>query len=292
VLLTLFSFLSLFFYTFGQTEWIFGYGSLISKSSRASTFPDIGIWRPVRVTGINRGWYAPGSVAAGWSSIIGQEEQLAPTYLGAYIDNITVCNGVIFEVNSTSKAAFDIRELTGAGYNVKIIPVTSITPLDGSPALADNDTVYFYNVDLSLVGEPTEGSPIVTSYVDLILTATLDIDTQIFGKGATNFSDEFVRTTQGWSGYWINDRLVPRRPWTYQPLALAIDKILANNIDIEILKGISYDQVGVDDLISQVADLQARITSLEGNLKNGQAQTTVGVLFLVVIGWMWFFVNE
>jgi hypothetical protein len=290
MLLTLFSLLSLFFCTFGQKEWIFGYGSLISQSSRASTFPDIGTWRAVRVIGINRGWYAPGSVAAGWSSIIGQEEQLAPTYLGAYIDNSTLCNGVIFEVNATSKAAFDLRELTGAGYNVEIIATTAITPLVG-PLLNDTDIVYFYNIDTSLVGTPTEGSPIVTSYVDLILTATLDIDTQIFGKGATNFSDEFVRTTQGWSGFWINDRLVPRRPWTYQPLAITIDKILANNIDIEILKGISYDQVGLDELTAQVAELQTRITALEGNLKNGQTQTTIGVLFLVVIGLMSFFVK-
>jgi len=269
-----------------QQEWIFGYGSLMSQSSRNSTYPDIGIWRPVRVVGINRGWYAPGTVVTGWSTLIGQEEQLAPTYLGAYIDNVSLCNGVIFQVNATGLAKFDNRELSGAGYNRATLPVSTITPVDNLGPINSNDIIYFYNVAQNLLGLPSETSPIVSSYVDLSLTATLLIDTLVYGSGATNFTEDFVNTTQAWSGYWVNDRLLPRRPWVYQSNALTIDKILAKYLLPAIIDNITYDDVALQGVTDKINALQAQVNSLQNQIntmKSAASSNPVELIFLVVV---------
>ena len=44
-----------------------------------------------------------------------------------------------------------------------------------------------------------------------------------------SFAEEFLDTTFGWNQHWINDRLLPRRPWIHQPLYMKIDSLLNNN---------------------------------------------------------------
>jgi len=255
---------------FGQNlTWIFGYGSLISQPSRDSTFVTNLPWRPVRVTGIGRGWWAPGTVATGWSSIIGQDEQIAPTFLGAYFDHVSITNGVIFQINLSTNAlaAFDARELGGAGYSRITVPIGSIAPVDGGSALNSTDTVYFYNVIQSLLSYPTQAAPIVTSYVDVIMTACLAIDST-YNPGLYNFTNDFVVTTQNWSIYWVNDRVLPRRPWVYSPSSATIDNILAANLLNSTLDAIEYDNPGSNTKKTDaaVALLQAMITELQANL--------------------------
>jgi len=223
-------------------------------------------------TGIGRGWWAPGTLTTGWSTLVGQEEQIAPTFLGAYFDNVSVTNGVIFQVNNNTAAlaAFDLRELGGAGYSRIQVPISSITPVDGGPALSSGDTVWFYNVIQSLLSVPTEAAPIVESYVDLILTACLAIDATI-NPGYTNFTTDFVKTTQAWSPYWVNDRLLPRRPWVYQSNAATIDSILAANIPAHILLNITYDNPGVVVALSDFQLLQKQVISLQSTISTLQS---------------------
>mgnify|MGYP007000463906 len=48
-------------------------------------------------------------------------------------------------------------------------------------------------------------------------------------KYGEDFAIEFLDTTFGWNQYWINDRLLPRRPWIHQPLYMKIDNLLIKN---------------------------------------------------------------
>jgi hypothetical protein len=257
----LFFFLPLF--SSQTTQWIFGYGSLISSTSRDSTYKTNLPWKIVRVFGIGRGWWAPGTVAAGWGGIIGQDQQQAPTFLGALFDNSSTINGLIFQVNDTSLAAFDKRELTGAGYNRISVPNNYIQTFDGVP-LTNDDVVYFYNVIPELLSVPTKQSPIVTSYIDLILTACLDIDQALNQTDSYNFTNEFVATTVGWSEHWVNDRLLPRRPWIYQPKSTLIDTILAKYVNITLLAAISFDIPYLEEEDDQ--NTQQQLSDLKGNL--------------------------
>ncbi len=48
--------------------------------------------------------------------------------------------------------------------------------------------------------------------------------------GIADFALECVRTTKGWSRYWVNDRIMPRRPFEHQPQARKIDAVLEQAI--------------------------------------------------------------
>eukprot|EP01123_Difflugia_compressa_P002534 TRINITY_DN13266_c0_g1_i1.p1 TRINITY_DN13266_c0_g1~~TRINITY_DN13266_c0_g1_i1.p1 ORF type:complete len:304 (-),score=33.94 TRINITY_DN13266_c0_g1_i1:91-1002(-) len=238
--------------------WIFGYGSLISKESRDGTYPT-DVYRPVRVQGIKRGWVAPGSMLAGWNDYLHNKQEIVPTYLGAYFQEGSICNGIIFVVNQTGLAAFDIREL-GAAYNRAIVPNSAIIMMDGQPPLNDSDIVYFYNMNSNVSHQPTPDAPIVSSYVDVVMTGCLSVDTKTLSK-SFNFTSEFILTTDFWSASWINDRPLPRRPWVYTKQAQNIDKLLAKYLGKDIISGIELeDPTDVDD------DYGHRIESVENKL--------------------------
>lgn len=40
------------------------------------------------------------------------------------------------------------------------------------------------------------------------------------------FAKQCIDTTTDWSGFWVNDRIYPRRPFLYQPKAFQIDRLL------------------------------------------------------------------
>ena len=47
------------------------------------------------------------------------------------------------------------------------------------------------------------------------------------------FAIEFIQSTVGWDGPWLNDREVARRPWIHQPKWRAVDDLLMEVIPIE-----------------------------------------------------------
>lgn len=73
-----------------------------------------------------------------------------------------------------------------------------------------------YTVPPNRVGKPGKGHPITQSYVDIFLGGCLDVSE---AYGIEEFALECIRTTKGWSKYWINDRIMPRRPFEHQPQA-------------------------------------------------------------------------
>ena len=44
------------------------------------------------------------------------------------------------------------------------------------------------------------------------------------------FAINFVKTTKGWSEWWLNDRINSRRPWVYESNFKIIDKLLKTYI--------------------------------------------------------------
>jgi hypothetical protein len=53
---------------------------------------------------------------------------------------------------------------------------------------------------------PSPQFPMVQSYVDICVNGCLEVE----GKYpcATGFTAEFIATTEAWSRYWVNDRLL------------------------------------------------------------------------------------
>ena len=164
-------------------EYIFGYGSLINKDSRARS-GHTGKAIPVIVDGIERAWNLP-------------SPQYKLTALGANINPQLSINGVVVPIEKEEIPNFDKRE---EGYTRHRINSKNLRTLDESAIPETNIWIYIPDK----VEWPDSSKPIVQSYVDVIVQGCL-----AFGDG---FTRDFIRGTKGWNNPWINDRNQPNYP--------------------------------------------------------------------------------
>lgn len=166
-----------------KRHFLFGYGSLISASSRAKTGETGQAW-PVVLHGYQRHW-----------SIMTTEFSMSS--VAVVQDAQACCNGVLIEINEQELPAFDKRE---QGYQRALIPAQQLKPYQGH-RLPEGDVWIYYSQTVSV---PTSACPIVLSYLDVILAGCLHI--------SEAFTRDFVNMTQGWQHTLLNDRLKPRYP--------------------------------------------------------------------------------
>ena len=191
--------------------YIFGYGSLIEQASRLRSTPSALYVLPARAHEYARGWWAR-TGATGFST----------TFVGAVPEKSSSLNGVIYAVNKKELDDTDKRE---SGYTREDI-ASHIEILSGGSVPKGEIYIYLNKFEEGQREKsgPTRDFPIVQSYVDICLTGSLQIE-----KGfpdAVGFAGEFIETTQGWSKYWENDRVHPRRAPFTVPAASEIDKLL------------------------------------------------------------------
>lgn len=194
-----------------QAQYIVGYGSLIQETSKRQTTPNAGNNQPIRVSGFQRAWIMNGP-------------SFSPTtYLGAVPNPAGRFNAVIYSVPGPQEIhATDVRE--GRYCRAPVAPAQIEILNRGGPIMGQ---IWIYTVPPHRVDEPDRNYPIVQSYVDIFLGGCLDMGE---AHGIPDFALECIRTTKGWSKYWINDRIMPRRPFEYQPQARKIDAVLEQAI--------------------------------------------------------------
>ncbi len=177
-------------------DYLFGYGTLISKQSRKSTGMTGKSFSAI-LKNYERSWCVP----------ISNEKSTA---LGIQKKKGKYCNGVLFEINKKNLKKFDKRE--GSWYQRILIKKEDICFLK---KLEGNVWVYI----MKNKARTNRKFPINQSEIDVILNGCLEI-----GK---NFSLEFLRTTYGW-GNINNDREKPKYPRALNnlPRKEEIDKLL------------------------------------------------------------------
>lgn len=200
--------------------YIFGYGSLIETQSRASTVASALYAQPALVRGVQRGWF----------DRVMDTTNYTCTFLGAVATSPNIlCNGVIYPV---SKQDFDAYVARESGYKPTEIKPDALIMLDGTTKLDPSPTNgiwYFANTERHVADQLF---PIVQTYVDVCLTGCLQIEAtyplarRIADFQNLSFAEVFIASTIDWSVFWENDRLIPRRPFVYQPKAYAIDQLL------------------------------------------------------------------
>ena len=207
-----------------NTQFIFGYGSLVETESRTRTVPAAKDASPVNVKGIHRGWFdqTPGN-------------SLSTTFLGAVSDPKFECNGVIFKVTQEELAAFDKRE---TGYTRKRIDQKDITMLDGTNIPPAGD-IWFYASTEKRYASPK--FPIVQSYVDICLNGCLELEAKYPEAKKKKFAVKFIESTTDWSKYWVNDRIYPRRAFIYCPNANTIDGLIKTVLGEEMFSNIEIE---------------------------------------------------
>jgi hypothetical protein len=197
------------------TDFIFGYGSLINTPSRNSsvTTPIPAI--PVRVSeqfGFTRVWNdrAPSGFTA-----LGLRK--ADASMPA-----TSINGVLFAVTGGDISAYDQRE---EGYTRVEILRSNIETLSWQ-GLPREGHIWVY-VPTRPGYKPGEGLPvpdgkypILQSYIDVVVEGGME-----YGD---TYTKELIATTKGWNTYWLNDRILARRPWVEDKRYSGVDNFLKN----------------------------------------------------------------
>ncbi|ETX12227.1 hypothetical protein MUS1_01070 [Marinomonas ushuaiensis DSM 15871] len=164
-------------------HFILGYGSLISSESRSKTGETGHVW-PVKLHGFERHWSVM-SDCFGMSSVAVIK---APE---------KYCNGVLAEVPFEQFPLFDERE---RGYHRAMIAPEQLMPYQEEPL--PEGTYWVYYTDN--IVEPSPNSPIVLSYLDVILSGCLE--------HGDAFTKDFLMLTKGWTSPLLNDRQTPRYP--------------------------------------------------------------------------------
>jgi hypothetical protein len=198
-----------------STDFIVGYGSLINSASRNSTatapIPAI----PVRVLasfGYIRTWNHPSSF---FFTALGLRKA-KPGESGVTI------NGVLYEAIGGDMPKFDERE---QGYTRVEVPASQIEAVSWQ-RLPESGHIWIYvPVRADGQGAPGEGLPepdadypLLQSYIDVVVEGALEYDAE--------FAREVVDTTDGWNGFWLNDRELARRPLVHDPKAAKVDALL------------------------------------------------------------------
>jgi hypothetical protein len=197
----------------GRTQFIIGYGSLMQDDSRKRTAPQAGPAHPVEVNGFRRAWIQ--HVQTGSFGI---------TFLGLRPDQKASLNAVIYQVDQDELAATDKRE---SSYCRASVPATAIQSLEADFVPAADAQTWIYVSGAEGVALPDARFPIVQSYVDIFIGGCLEQGQRF---GLPDFARQCIAMTDGWSQYWVNDRIFPRRPFIYQPKAGQIDKLLAGQL--------------------------------------------------------------
>ena len=197
-----------------KPQYTVGYGSLMEDASRRRTAPNTGEALPVMVTGFERSFNARGG-----------EVGFSTTFLGVTeVPEAKMVAAVYRVFNASDMTATDAREEMYCRVGVL---AEQLRMLDGSSVQQGQYWIYVNKPEA--VKPATERFPIVQSYVDIFLTGC-----QQLGRRASAFEGDLMReciiTTKGWSQYWVNDRIFPRRPFFHQPNAGAIDLMLQNHV--------------------------------------------------------------
>ena len=190
------------------TQYIVGYGSLMEEESRTRTTSNIEEVKPVMVSGFQRVWGIHGGPT---------------TYLAAISQPDAKFNAVTYALNNIEQLeATDRRE---SGYCREQVPKEQLEVLTGS--VQDNAQFWIYTLKGQKPDQPDSNHPIVQSYVDIFIGGCLEQQNQFDLEG---FAQTCIETTQGWSPYWVNDRIYPRRPFIHEPKAFKIEQLLKQEL--------------------------------------------------------------
>lgn len=176
-------------------DYIFGYGSLVSRYSRqhySNIMVDV---KTAKISGWCRAW------------CVSYPDERA-TYAGAIRDNTAALNGVLIATEIDQGIANRER-----GYQFTRLNVDDLSVDIAGANLSQHDQIWI--CESLQVDTATMANPLPQSYVDTCISGCLE------SKGLEG-AIEFIQQTRGWNCLWLNDRYfepTPRYP-RYTPISI------------------------------------------------------------------------
>lgn len=205
--------------------WCFGYGSLVNSFAEKAKFVKVKL--PYR-----RVWNA-------WNT------KARATFLGLEATNATnIVSGIIYPIYSQQE--MDDLVLREQGYaklnishdNVEILNEgikDEIRAMKLEPQMQ-----LFTFVPESEGNAPNAMFPILSTYVDLCAGGFLKFRKENQPRDESDPVRNFLDTTFGWSEYFLNDRVVARRPWKHEDNSFVIDDYLDDEDDVHDIPAALY----------------------------------------------------
>lgn len=216
-------------------DYVFGYGSIINNVSRKSTLQSISPNLTASDADVDHAVIATLSPEFGYKRCWCFRSSTGFTALGLkYCDGgskerqcLLGVTGVLFPVPSSAALdAFDLRE---SGYRRICIPRDMITvslsskhEIECTKQPLSTARIWVYIPEPNRLSEPDESFPLLQTYIDTCLRGCLD-------WGGTTLVSSFLKSTFGWSEFYLNDAPMSRRPWLHRPEYSVIDKCLEEN---------------------------------------------------------------
>ena len=194
---------------------LFCYGSLLNSCQLGQHDTENCLLTPALIHGYRRAWSI--DLKSGFTSV------------AVVKDGSSSCNGAIISVEQQSLFELDLRE---SNYTRTLI---SSEQLEVQHNRTWDKECFVYTVASHT--SPTENTPILQSYIDVVLNGCMRID-KTYQLENYAFCREFIRSTIGWESPWVNDRKAPRYPraLVYEPSNF----LVFNEIDSLLTELVSY----------------------------------------------------
>lgn len=219
-------------YNFGtdRVVYMFGHGSLMSPDAPPGGLTTtqkkqiIPYWLKCGA-GYKRVWnYRHGT--AGITAL--GLEQVGPE------EAMDIC-GAVYPIDYESACdLFGVRE---DGYELLLVHQSYFKPMHNAFTIPDNVGYIWICGQPTRDGtggvndkrfDPTPDFPILQTYVDTIVSGVMRTSTAGAGKAdGMNFAAALIGSIGGWDKPWLNDRIVPGRPWSWKPEWQLIDGLLS-----------------------------------------------------------------
>lgn len=193
----------------GDHGYIIGYGSLMNENSLHTSVKEVDVIEPIRVNGFLRSFNFNVDIYG-----------LKTSMLSVVEDPKLQMNAVLIGIDKEELTSLDKRE---SGYCRKEVSKKDLTFYNDVNISSLDGPVWIYVAEAN-PEHAKDDFKVPQSYVDVFLSGCFDIEER---HALVDFAKECVLTTHGWDEkQFINDRIHPRRPWVYHPMAMQIDKLL------------------------------------------------------------------
>ncbi|MEA2097900.1 MAG: hypothetical protein U9P70_02395 [Patescibacteria group bacterium] len=170
-----------------EKNYIIGYGSLMSLQSVLKTLKNLDVFKinilPIEIYGVERGWFTKSS--RNNFTALGVVKNLASKFNGTLIGPLS--KKQMYELDKREKR---YKRIEIKKESIKTLKQNNLIP---------QDNIWIYTTKNKKL--PTSRCPIIQTYIDVVISGSLEI--------SKNFTKEFIETTTGWDGIWINDRKNP-----------------------------------------------------------------------------------
>ena len=216
-----------------RVVYMFGYGSLMSPDNPPHGLTSLQLEQMVpywlkATAGFRREWnYRHGTAGI---TALGLEKAASAA------DAMNVC-GCIYPIDY--EVACDLFCSREDGYELLLVHQSHLAPMHPDYAIPDNVGYVWLcgrpTADWSVGGKEDKRHPacadfpVLQSYVDTILTGALRYATSGIGHAdGMNFAAALLCSIGGWDdGPWMDDRLLPGRPWRWVPEWQLVDGLLS-----------------------------------------------------------------